>query len=107
MKYGKYVFDTKEQAEEKIAALYLGENGEPISVPHDIRKVGHEILSEAEIDSEGNITKERVESDKYLVDVCWNHPSIVSHPEGWGEYSVEPTSSKHGFMGVDFNEHKF
>ena len=107
MKYGKYVFNDKAQAEEKIADLYLGDNGEPIGVPHDIIRVGHEVISKAEFDEEGNVTKERVESDKYLVDVCWNSPSIVSHPNGWGDYSVEPTSSSHGVVGIDFDKYKF
>ena len=106
MKYGKYVFNDKEQAEEKIADLYLGDNGEPIGVPHDIIRVGHEVISKAEFDDEGNVTKEQVNSDKYLVDVCWNTP-IVDHPYGWKTYSVEPTSSSHGVVGIDFDKHKF
>jgi hypothetical protein len=107
MKYGKYVFNTKEQAEEKIADLSTtNEAGEVLGHPHDIVKIGHELITQAEIDDEGNVVTEAVYSDKFLVDVLWNTP-MADHPYGWKTYSVEPNGTKHRFVGVDFNANKF
>ena len=36
----------------------------------------------------------------------WNTP-MADHPYGWKTYSVEPSASKHRFVGVDFNANKF
>ena len=108
MKYGKYVFNSKEQAEEKIADLSsTNEAGEVLGHPHDIVKIGYELITEAAtIDEEGNVVIEAVYGDKFLVDVLWNTP-MADHPYGWKTYSVEPSASKHRFVGVDFQSNKF
>ena len=59
MKYGKYVFNDKQQAEEKIADLSsTNEAGEVTGHPHDIVKIGHELITEA-YSVEPNGTKHR------------------------------------------------
>ena len=107
MKYGKYVFNDKAQAEEKIADLSsTNEAGEVLGHPHDVVLVGHELITKAEIDAEGNVVTEAVYGDKFLVDVLWNTP-MEDHPQDWKDYSVEPRGTKHRFVGVDFNSNKF
>ena len=105
---GKYEFDSKEQAEEKIKALGFAtdeEGNEYLTHPHDISHLGNIVLEQAEIDEEGNITKEAILSDKYSVDVCWN--GLDKHPYGWTSYAVEAQGNGvHRFLGLDYQKHK-
>ena len=67
IKVGKYIFDSEEQAETKIKGLGVDEDNNPTH-NHAIVRLGHEVIEEGETDGEGNVIKEPVLSDKYLID---------------------------------------
>ena len=72
MKYfRKYEFGSKSAASAKINALGIDEEGNPTH-PHAIVRLGHIVVTPAEIDEEGNIITEAVLSDNYSVDVLWD-----------------------------------
>ena len=105
---GKYEFNSKEQALQKIKALGVDtdENGNEYPThPHQIVHLGFLVLEQAELDEQGNITKEAVLSDKYSVDVTWI--GITEHPYGWASYVVNVQGNgSHSIMGVDYQQNK-
>jgi len=108
IKLGKYIFDSEEQAETKIKGLGVDtdDNGNEYSTHnHAIVRLGHEVLEKGEFDAEGNVIKETVLSDKFLIDVAWN--DIKDHPYGWKSYAVTPSGELlHNFYGIDYLENK-
>ena len=72
MKYfRKYEFGSKSAASAKINALGIDEEGNPTH-NNAIVRLGHIVVTPAEIDEEGNIITEAVLSDNYSVDVLWD-----------------------------------
>ena len=72
MKYfRKYEFGSKSAASAKINALGVDEEGNPTH-NNAIVRLGHIVVTPAEIDEEGNIITEAVLSDNYSVDVLWD-----------------------------------
>jgi len=111
MRIGKYEFNDKEQAEEKIKDLgvdYDFQGNEYKTHNHKIVKLGHIVLQEAEydvIDDKIEIIKEPVFSNKYHIDVIWH--DLEKHPYGWKTYSVDLESEgMHQFFGVSYLENK-
>ena len=133
MKIGKYAFNSKEQAIEKIEALGVAQDENGNNYPnhsHTIVELGYEVISEAVIDEEGEVVEEAVFGTDYLVDVLWNAEGIttieeeavldeegnvivpavtsIDHPYGWKSYSVEiETEGIHSFMGLNYQSLKF
>lgn len=104
IKVGKYIFDSEAQAETKIKGLGVDDDNNPTH-NHAIVRLGHEVIEEGETDAEGNVIKETVLSDKYLIDVVWN--GIEEHPYGWKSYAVTPSGEPlHNFYGIDYLENK-
>ena len=72
MKYfRKYEFGSKSAASAKINALGIDEEGNPTH-NNAIVRLGHIVVTPAEIDAEGNIITEAVLSDTYHIDVLWD-----------------------------------
>ena len=72
MKYfRKYEFGSKSAASAKINALGIDEEGNSTH-NNAIVRLGHIVVTPAEIDEEGNIIIEAVLSDNYSVDVLWD-----------------------------------
>ena len=97
MNIGKYEFNSKEQAESKIAAF----NGES----HSFVKLGFALIEKPTYDDEGNLLTEAVFSDKYMVDVAWEYladeEGNVDHPYGWKSYAVDVEDEGiHSFYGL-------
>ena len=105
---GKYEFNSKEQAENKIASLPHTTDEDGNSQPshkHTIVKIGFITLEQGEYDEDGNEITSPVLNNKYSVDVLWNN--LDSHPNGWDSYSIDLDSEGvHGFMGVSYIENK-
>ena len=128
IKIGKYKFNSKEQAIEKIDGLGIAQDEDGNNYPthkHTVVELGYELISEAVIDEEGEIVEEAVYSENYLVDVLWIVKDIttieqeavldeegniitpavtsVDHPYGWKSYSVDlEHEGVHGFLGVSY-----
>ena len=107
-KLAKYEFNSLEQANSKIESLgtVTDENGNEVpSHPHTIIRLGFLVVEQGEYDSEGNVTKEPVYSDKYSVDAIWK--GIDSHPYGWKSYYIEVEGNgSHKVSGVDYQSNK-
>lgn len=104
IKLGKYIFESEEQAENKIKGLGIDEDNNATH-NHAIVRLGHEVIEQGETDAEGNVIKEPVLSEKYLIDVVWN--GIEEHPYGWKSYAVTPSGEPlHNFYGIDYLENK-
>ena len=72
MKYfRKYEFGSKSAASAKINALGIDEEGNPTH-NNAIVRLGHIVVTPAEIDAEGNVITEAVLTDTYHVDVLWD-----------------------------------
>jgi hypothetical protein len=69
--FRKYSFNNESGAIAKINALGIGEEGNPTH-NNAIVRLGHIVVTPAEIDEEGNIITEAVLSDNYSVDVLWD-----------------------------------
>ena len=108
IKVGKYIFDSKEQAETKIKGLGVDSDENGVEYPthiHEIVMLGHEVIEEGETDVDGNVIKDVVLSEKYLIDVLWN--DIEEHPYGWKTYAVTPSGNLlHSFYGIDYLNNK-
>ena len=79
--FRKYRFGSKGAATTKINALgtTTNEGGEVVpSHSHIIAELGHEVLTEATYDEEGEILTEAVYGDAYLVDVLWSGSADAS-----------------------------
>ena len=107
-KLGKYAFDSKEQAEEKIKSLGVELNEDGVEVPthkHAIIHLKFIAVEDAEYDDEGFITKEAVYSVKYSVDTSWR--DITEHPEGWADFYVDVVGDgSHSIDGVNYQQNK-
>ncbi len=115
MKIGKYEFNSKEQADDKIAALGIEKQDDGKYYPthnHTIIHLGYNVLEQPTFDVEGNILTEAVFGDKYMVDVLWENlepdeDGKIDHPYGWKSYSVNIEGEGiHGFMGLNYQELK-
>lgn len=101
---GKYEFNSKEQAKEKIKALGVNIDEDGNEYPthnHSIVELGYIVLQQAEYDKEGEVVTEAVLSNKYHVDVLWE--GLESHPYGWATYSIDLNEEgTHSFFGVSY-----
>ena len=70
-KIGKYAFDSQAQAESKIEALGVNEDGYPTH-KHSIVKLGNIVLTQGTYDEEGKELTAPVLSSTYHVDVLWD-----------------------------------
>lgn len=107
---GKYDFDSKQQAEEKIKSLGTANDENGKSYPthrHSIRMIDEPILlSKAIYNDSDEIVTEAVYSEFYSVDVIWQ--DLETHPIGWAEHSVNiETEGVHGFAGLSYQAKKF
>jgi len=102
--FKKYEFNSKEQAEQKIASLphseidghsYLEDN-------HAIVHIGHIITNEPIWDDENDEWSVEPEyADKYSVDVLWN--DLDESPYGWKSYEITVEGNGvHTFLGRNF-----
>lgn len=116
MKIGKYAFNSKEQAQDKIDALGVSQDEEGNvyrTHKHTIIELGLEVISEATFDEEGEVIEEAVYGTDYLVDVLWkgleaDDDGEIDHPYGWKSYSVDLGSEGvHSFMGLKYQDLKF
>ena len=111
---GKYAFNSKEQAIDKIEALGVEQDEEGNPYPthhHTVVELGLEVLQEAVIE-EGEVVSETVFGTDYLVDVLWHdleadEDGEIDHPYGWKTYSVNiDTEGIHGFLGLSYQDLK-
>lgn len=101
--FKKYEFNSKEQAETKIAALPHTEiDGESyLDGGHTIVHLGYLWVEEPTFDAEGNVETEGVASDKYSIDVLWQ--GLESSPYGWASYEINVEGNGvHTFAGRNF-----
>ena len=109
IKIAKYEFDSKEQAETKIASLGTAtdmEGNEYPSHPHTIVQLGYIVLQQGTYDEDGNELTAPVLSDKWHVDALFN--GLDEHPQVWESYAVEiDGDGVHSFLGLSYNAHKF
>jgi hypothetical protein len=111
---GKYAFNSKEQAIDKIEALGVEQDEEGNEYPthkHTVVELGLEVLEEA-VYEEGELVSETVFGTDYLIDVLWHDLGVeedgsVDHPYGWKTYSVDIDSEGiHGFLGLSYQDLK-
>ena len=98
---GKYEFESKEVALEKIVALGVATDEEGNDYPthrHAIVHLGNLVKTEATYDEEGEELTAAVLSTKHAVDVLWN--GLSEHPEGWEDSAIVTANPKHSFLGV-------
>ena len=102
--FKKYEFNSKEQAEQKIASLphteadghsYLDDN-------HTIVHIGHIVTNEPVWDDENDEWSVEPEyAEKYSVDVLWN--DLDESPYGWKSYEITVEGNGvHTFLGRNF-----
>ena len=103
--FKKYEFNSKEQAETKIAGLphitddVTGESY--LEANHTIVKLGYLWIEEPTFDAEGELLTQGVASDKYSVDVLWQ--DLESSPYGWASYEITVEGNGvHTFLGRNF-----
>ena len=132
MYIGKYAFNSKEQAQDKIDALgtEIDENGNEYPThKHSIVELGNIVLEQGEYDEEGEEVTAPVLSDKWHLDVAWSDAEIttveeeavldeegmivtpevvsVNHPYGWKSYAVEiEGDGVHSFFGLSYESLK-
>lgn len=70
-KFRKYQFASESEADAKIVALGVDEEGNP-SHKHGIVRLGNLIIEQATYDEEGNEITPPVLSDTYHIDVLWD-----------------------------------
>ena len=111
---GKYAFNSKEQAIDKIEALGVeqDEDGNPYPTHHHtVVELGLEILEEA-VWEEGELVSEAVFGTDYLIDVLWSDLEVeedgsVDHPYGWKSKSVSlDGDGVHSFFGLSYESLK-
>ena len=107
---GKYEFNSKEQAEDKINALKVEIEEELVANhKHGISVLGHIVVEQREYDAEGNEVKAPILSDKYHVDVAWCVDDLeeLDHPYGWKSYAVQVDGEGlHSFSGMNYQSLK-
>jgi len=105
---GKYEFNSKEQAKEKIKALGVEKNDDGNEYPthnHSIVELGYIVLKDGVYDDELNEIKAPIFSNKYSVDVMWQ--GLDTNPYGWASYAIDiKDNGVHCFLGVDYLQHK-
>ena len=115
MRIGKYAFNSKEQAQDKIDALGIAQDEDGYNYPthpYTVVELGYEVISDAVINEEGEVVQEAVYGTDYLVDVLWkglepDEDGEIDHPYGWKSYSVDiETEGIHGFMGLKYQDLK-
>ena len=103
--FRKYEFDSKEQAESKIAALPHETDEDGNEYPthsHTVVKLGFLPIVEPTFDDEGNVVDEGEYSTKYSVDVLWSE--LDESPYGWKSYEISVEGNGvHTFAGWSFN----
>lgn len=111
MKIGKYEFNDKEQAKDKIEDLGVDYDFEGNQYPthnHTIVELGNIVLQKGEYeikDGEIQMIKEPILSEKYHIDVVWS--DLDKHPYGWKKYSCDlDTEGMHSFFGLSYLKHK-
>jgi len=111
---GKYAFNSKEQAQDKIEALGVetDEEGNKYQThKHTVVELGLEVISEPVIE-DGEIVDEGLLGSDYLVDVLWrdleaDEDGEIDHPYGWKSYSVNISAEGiHRFMGLNYQDLK-
>ena len=106
IKIGKYEFDSKEQAEKKIASL--GEEIDGVYYPDlydSIVELGFLVITQGTYDPDGHEITPPVYSDKYSVDVLWLNR--VQNPYGWAKYQINVQGEgAHSFFGVPYQKNK-
>ena len=116
IKIAKYEFDSREQAETKIASLGSATDEDGNEYPthkHTIVHLGNIVLQQGEYDEEGEETVAPVLSDKWHVDVLWNgleadEDGKIDHPYGWKSKSVNiDGDGVHAFFGLNYDSLKF
>ena len=75
--FRKYRFGSKGAFTTKLNALGVDEEGNATH-SHIVAELGHEVLTEATYDEEGEILTEAVYGDAYLVDVLWSGSADAS-----------------------------
>jgi hypothetical protein len=114
---GKYAFNSKEQALDKIKKLGIGTDEEGNEYPthkHTVVELGFEALSEPVIDPDAYppvVIEYPTFGTDYLVDVLWadleEEDGSVRHPYGWATYSVDVSEEGvHSFLGLTYQELK-
>ena len=91
MKYIRYEFNDKEQADSKIEAFY-NEDGQLTTDAAFIR-LNKFVMTEGTYDSEGVEITAPVLSTGYAVDVLWR--DFDASPYGWKSFEVTPTNPRH------------
>ena len=108
MKIGKYAFNSREQAKEKIKALGFGIDEDGNEYPthnHSVVELGYIMLKEGVYDDDLKEIEPPILSDKCHVDVMW--VGLEDHPYGWATYAVDLSSNGvHSFLGVNYIENK-
>ena len=111
MTIGKYEFNDKEQAKDKIEDLGVDYDFEGNQYPthnHTIVELGNIVLQKGEYeikDGEMQMIKEPILSENYHVDVIWS--DLKEHPWGWKTYSCDlDTEGMHSFSGLSYLEYK-
>jgi hypothetical protein len=120
MYIGKYAFNSKEQAQEKIDALGIetDENGKEYPThKHSIVELGNIVLEQGEYDESGEEISAPVLSDKWHLDVAWRLEDSydedgnlieADHPYGWKSHAVKiEGDGVHSFFGLKYDELKF
>lgn len=111
---GKYAFNSKEQAQDKIEDLGTSTDDYGNTYPthsNTVVELGFEVVSEPVLDGE-DVIEEGVFGTEYLVDVIWHDLEVdedgnVDHPYGWKSYSVNiNTEGIHGFLGLSYQDLK-
>jgi len=111
---GKYAFNSKKQAIDKIEALGVEQDEDGNKYPthkHTIVELGLEVIAEPVIE-DGEVVDEGLLGSDYLVDVLWHdleadEDGSVDHPYGWKSYSVNiGGEGVHSFMGLSYQDLK-
>lgn len=115
---GKYAFNSKEQALDKIKKLGIGTDEEGNEYPthkHTVVELGFEALSEPVIDPDAYppvVIEYPTFGTDYLVDVLWvdleeQENGSTNHPYGWATYSVNISGEGlHSFLGLEYQDLK-
>lgn len=105
----KYEFDNEEQYTEALKSVGEYEEIEVAKdetwvnslTPHNFAVIGYVLLELAEIDSDGNVTKEAVLSDKFSVDVLWE--DLTESPSEFITYEISLDNiGVHGFAQQEY-----
>ena len=105
----KYSFDSKEQAEEKIEALYNvdADGNKTPRLKFEKPIILGDILLKNEVKDElGEVLEEAIYSGRWHVDMCWY--GLDDHPRGWKSYYEEVDGNGRAKMaGIEYNDYKF